>query len=1427
MRWEGSTLSDRGSYSGKYGDSGAWDSARTSTWTDSDEIPEHRGAYLPQGTLLRVPVRDTYRACLEPSTAKVSVTPPSASIHPHSNCTLFVRDAPAMENCKVHITRLITFFLKISVVGVDRAGGKSRVLCYTNSTIYIHFTQTCPPRLQVSLLRLARDFAAHLRYCMSNKLPEQEMTERIPWRDVSDSTWLYLKIVSVQGVTSSRFWNAFRLSVSSSSSVLKLLLPQNCLSSLDHPTSLPLEAWTVLMPRASGKSQRGDTETEGLSRLTVFNIVSVRTISLSFCRLLSCPSQLWAIRGTTATNTRIKKRAKHRLMASRPACFFQKSIIAMRLSKSDSQSNPPDYQSMTLSTLHVRAQATIIIITKNCELDFILPFQHHQFLVDVCFTIPQSNNTDVLQGHLVVLSHSATMVRSHAVVSLSLFLAASQHASTAAPFFGSHVPLTAADPTNAVVLMPLLFLASCKRENSREKIHAINNNHTWTTTAIRWLIWTVSVFKLAAIGKNLPGCIRFSREGMPWQSNDMSRRIYGIGRMIGRPNKHIERATTDDVMVPKLQVSSSAVHPKSEFIASQWTVVYPTAKVASMFDFINDEAEIAPGGFDSRLLRLLSLAWRHANECHESASPASSTWAALNTALHPLKQHCIPMALGQRVHSSSHRLYPTAPTSPSEVVAKLFLVQHYERPSTCSRLHVLDVNRITNTAQGNNGAFGSLSCLGSSRLMDRPLAHSIFILDQSNVRTTALSRLDPAAISVKNRLRISAPVMTRVLVLSEQPLKAFEPTDPYTFVRDPWFIFHEPNSDLAIKINLVSTSLFPLSGPNVSFCGADSTLQQFDDRVLTGIGAYPNNAGFLQNWKNWNKKAACTMRRGVHTLMVLHSIKRGHHGDVHGYSHCTATHCTLNDDEDQIVETSSGSHPSVGLMRTWPFPYPEQLPGPLASRPPNEAPLSTTHLDTGSPRYQGSSQRWQDNIEIDWVYRFATSRAPGSWILSDVNIAPLYLCADASALRSAGYNLVHDRAGALRCSSVVTFTRTGATFYTPHLGPSLQRRRILHIAYAANDHGTTRQILNGTAATDKKMNHNAMIQMLHCEWILTRGPGLEDLLTAPSTLPSYLAMSGSIILHRPSADNSANFQVPHHVNETETTASGLCRYHVRPQTVDDDETTSDLVSRHPSTRKQLHMPETSFLNNLSGDKVVAPRALKAPTLLRNNTVRTQQQASSFTGPSYTKQSKDLTLRQPAISLVRRRPMREVYTKALSTNFWLDQAWFLPQLISTTGRVVTLQQKEDTKLPSNHGPWAILCQFSLPPGSGDRQWSSLRRKSESSYHIGPATSLVDSMPDRGGRHAFACFKCGVETAFHPGNLTCYDTGKEADLIPVEGEASLYGTRVKTQLAKRGKPLDKTAIGRRFERLANPTTLSLVGRSLGLEMLTWRDYHTLKS
>ncbi|KAK1468846.1 hypothetical protein CMEL01_00613 [Colletotrichum melonis] len=47
---------------------------------------------------------------------------------------------------------------------------------------------------------------------------------------------------------------------------------------------------------------------------------------------------------------------------------------------------------------------------------------------------------------------------------------------------------------------------------------------------------------------------------------------------------------------------------------------------------------------------------------------------------------------------------------------------------------------------------------------------------------------------------------------------------------------------------------------------------------------------------------------------------------------------------------------------------------------------------------------------------------------------------------------------------------------------------------------------------------------------------------------------------------------------------------------------------------------------------------------------------------------------------------------------------------------------------DHG--RVLCQFSLPPGSGDRQRSSLRRRSESSYHIGPATSLVDSMPDRG-------------------------------------------------------------------------------------------------
>ncbi|KAK1519996.1 hypothetical protein CPAR01_15489 [Colletotrichum paranaense] len=42
---------------------------------------------------------------------------------------------------------------------------------------------------------------------------------------------------------------------------------------------------------------------------------------------------------------------------------------------------------------------------------------------------------------------------------------------------------------------------------------------------------------------------------------------------------------------------------------------------------------------------------------------------------------------------------------------------------------------------------------------------------------------------------------------------------------------------------------------------------------------------------------------------------------------------------------------------------------------------------------------------------------------------------------------------------------------------------------------------------------------------------------------------------------------------------------------------------------------------------------------------------------------------------------------------------------------------------DHG--RVLCQFSLPPGSGDRQRSSLRRKSESSYHIGPATSLVDT------------------------------------------------------------------------------------------------------
>ncbi|KAI3543012.1 hypothetical protein CSPX01_06608 [Colletotrichum filicis] len=47
---------------------------------------------------------------------------------------------------------------------------------------------------------------------------------------------------------------------------------------------------------------------------------------------------------------------------------------------------------------------------------------------------------------------------------------------------------------------------------------------------------------------------------------------------------------------------------------------------------------------------------------------------------------------------------------------------------------------------------------------------------------------------------------------------------------------------------------------------------------------------------------------------------------------------------------------------------------------------------------------------------------------------------------------------------------------------------------------------------------------------------------------------------------------------------------------------------------------------------------------------------------------------------------------------------------------------------DHG--RVLCQFSLPPGACNRQRSSLRRKSESSYHIGPATSLVDSMSDRG-------------------------------------------------------------------------------------------------
>lgn len=57
---------------------------------------------------------------------------------------------------------------------------------------------------------------------MSNKLPEQETTEKIPCRAVSGSTWPYLKIVSVQGASVLKSWDAFRLPASPHSSVLKL-----------------------------------------------------------------------------------------------------------------------------------------------------------------------------------------------------------------------------------------------------------------------------------------------------------------------------------------------------------------------------------------------------------------------------------------------------------------------------------------------------------------------------------------------------------------------------------------------------------------------------------------------------------------------------------------------------------------------------------------------------------------------------------------------------------------------------------------------------------------------------------------------------------------------------------------------------------------------------------------------------------------------------------------------------------------------------------------------------------------------------------------------------------------------------------------------------------------------------------------------------